>query len=94
MTSPADIPPSEITSNGVRYLIFAAGDDDDGWDWSVESLPQNYDGCDGMCSYGCGADPWELRRSGLAWDYADTLLAAHSERAELIEQAEPITPTA
>lgn len=85
----ADTPPSEITANGIRYLVAAVGDDDDGWDWSVESLPTNYEGCDGMCTYGCGADPWYLLKSGLAWDYDEALQAAHDEREQLIAEAAP-----
>jgi len=35
--------------------------------WIVERLDVDYDGCDGLCTYGCGAGPWKTMES--VWGY-------------------------
>jgi hypothetical protein len=86
-SAPLTGPEGIVTANGVRYLISVCGDHDDGWDWTVESLPADYACCDGLCIYGCGARPWTVLADGIAYTKDEALSNANDARTWVIGEA-------
>lgn len=47
-------------SASARYRVCIIKGVDSPFEGIIELLADDYDGCDGLCTYGCGVDPWEL----------------------------------
>lgn len=64
-----------IQTIGQMRFLTTVSETPDGWEWTISSLPVDYPGCDGLCTYGCGSDPWTL----LDYGHADTEEEATAE---------------